>query len=105
MNAQTLSEIIDRGYADEAGIAADVIDAITGKAYVLCVNGEVVTLAAADTLDKVFSDSIDRLDHLEIKSGLFKKTVSFDHGGARYALSVKGGKNVFDYFKLLAADN
>lgn len=105
MNAQTLSAIIEKGYADEAGIAADVIDANTGKSYALCVNGEVVTLVAADTLDKVFSDSIDRLENLAVRSGLFKKSVSFDHGGARYALSVKNGKTLLDYFKLLAADN
>ena len=57
MESEKLNALIDSGYADEAGLAAEVASA-DGVKY-LCVNGEVVTLAAGDPPVKVFSDSID----------------------------------------------
>lgn len=91
--------MIDSGYADEAGLAATVVCADGVK--FLCVSGEVVTLAAGDPPVKEFSDSIDKLENLTVKSGLFKKSVSFTHNGKDYALTVKDGKNVVEYFKLI----
>lgn len=99
MESEKLNALIDSGYADEAGLAAEVASA-DGVKY-LCVNGEVVTLAAGDPPVKVFSDSIDKLENLTVKSGLFKKRICFTHNGEAYDLAVKGGKNVVEYFKLI----
>ncbi|MCH5164783.1 MAG: hypothetical protein J1G01_00075 [Clostridiales bacterium] len=102
-----MNRLIELGYADEAGIVASVdytvSDGRTGKGF-LCVNGEVVTLAAGDEWEKVFKDSIDRLDGMTVKSGLFKKRILFTYNGLDYTFTVKNGKNLIDYFKLLAAD-
>ncbi|MBD5131980.1 MAG: hypothetical protein HDT28_05245 [Clostridiales bacterium] len=100
MNNEILQLLIEKGYADEAGIAAEVTDA-AGKNKALCVNGEVVTLVSGDGADKEFSDSIDRLENLTVKSGLFKKTIAFTHNGTDYAFTVKGGKTLIEYFKMI----
>ena len=99
MNGEYLNELIELGYADEAAVVADVTYA--GGAGALCVNGEVVSLVTGDPPVKVFSDSIDKLDGLTVKTGLFKKTVAFIHCGAEYVFVVKNGKNLLEYFKLL----
>ena len=98
MNTQLLGELIDSGYADDAGLAADVVNA-DGVRYYLCVSGEIVTLVSVD-MKKVFSDSIDKLSDLNV-SGLFGKKICFSHCGTDYALKVKGGKTLVDYFKLI----
>lgn len=99
MERETLTALIENGYADEAGLAAEV--ACSDGVKYLCVNGEVVTLAAGNPPAKVFSDSIDKLENLTVKSGLFKKRVCFTHNGENYDLAVKSGKNVVEYFKLI----
>ena len=99
MADEYLNELIERGFADEAAVAADV--SYDGKTGVLCVNGEVVTLVSGDPPQKAMSDTIDKLSNLTVKSGLFKKTVAFEHGGTRYVFTVKNGKNLIEYFKLI----
>ncbi len=96
---EILNKLIELGYADEAGVAAEVVS--RGETQYLCVNGDVITLATA-ALEKIFSDSIDKIERLSIKGGLFGKSIRFTHSGTEYALKVKGGKNVVEYFKLLA---
>lgn len=100
MTNEYLQLLIDGGYADEAGITADVV--IGGENQTLCVNGEVVALVKGNPPEKVFSDSIDRISNITVKSGLFKKTLKFSRGGTDYGFTVKGGKNLLDYFKLLS---
>lgn len=100
MKDDVLQRLIELGYADEAGVAAEVTDG-DGKPCLLCVNGEVVTLAAGDPPQKLFSDSIDKLQELNVKSGLFSKRIAFVHNGTKYAFSVKGGKTLVEYFKLI----
>ena len=102
MNTELLQQLIEYGYADDAGIAADVTEVIGGKQYVLCVNGELVTLASGNPPQKVFRDSIDKFGGIKVKSGVFKKTLSFTHSGTDYAFAVKNGKTLLQYFKLLA---
>ena len=99
MNNEYLQDVIALGYADEAGVAADVT--YSGGRGVLCVNGEVVTLAVGDPPSKVFSDSIDKLENLAVKAGLFGKKISFTHNGTAYTFAVKGGKTLIEYFKLI----
>ncbi|MDE6029273.1 MAG: hypothetical protein K2F90_03000 [Clostridiales bacterium] len=98
MNKELLQHLITCGYADDAGIAAEVVGE-GGKPYLLCVNGEIVTLAQ-DRMQKVFSDSIDKLHDLKV-IGTFGKKVCFTHDGTSYALKVKGGKTLVEYFKLI----
>ena len=52
MERETLTALIENGYADEAGLAAEV--ACSDGVKYLCVNGEVVTLAAGNPPTKVF---------------------------------------------------
>ena len=100
MNGELLGKLIDGGYADEAGLAAEAVDS-DGKIYYLCVCGEIVTLADTDA-KKVFSDSIDKLSELAVL-GVFGKKICFAHGGKHYALKLKGNgkKQLVDYFKLI----
>ena len=100
MNGELLYRLIDSGYADEAGLAAEVVNT-DGKLYYFCVCGEIVTLADTE-VKRVFSDSIDKLTDLTV-SGIFGKKICFTHGGTYYALKVKGkgGKQLVDYFKLI----
>lgn len=98
MNNELLQHLITCGYVDDAGIAADVVGT-DGKPYLLCVNGEIVTLVH-DRMQKVFSDSIDKLQDLKV-TGLLGKKVCFTHNGTSYALKVKGGRTLVDYFKLI----
>lgn len=98
MNSELLGQLIACGYADDAGIAAEVANA-DGTPYLLCVNGEIVTLVQ-DHMQKVFSDSIDKLTDLKV-TGVFGKKVCFTHNGTFYALKVKGGKTLVEYFKLI----
>ncbi|MCH5154502.1 MAG: hypothetical protein J1F71_04750 [Clostridiales bacterium] len=103
MNGELLGRLIDSGYADEAGLAAEAVNS-DGKLYYLCVSGEIVTLADAETneIKKVFSDSIDKLTELTV-SGIFGKKICFTHGGTHYALKLKGNgkKQIVDYFKMI----
>ena len=99
MNMELLQHLIACGYADDAGIVANVVGA-DGNAYMLCVNGEIVTLVRSENMQKVFSDSIDKLTNLKV-SGVFGKKVSFTHNGTEYVLAVKGGKTLIEYFKLI----
>ncbi|MDE5562014.1 MAG: hypothetical protein K2J01_00425 [Clostridiales bacterium] len=98
MNKELLQHLITCGYADDAGIAAEVVGA-GGNRLLLCVNGEIVTLVQ-DQMQKVFSDSIDKLTDLKV-TGVFGKKVCFTHNGTSYALKVKGGKTLIEYFKLI----
>ncbi|MDE7405718.1 MAG: hypothetical protein K2M89_02450 [Clostridiales bacterium] len=98
MNNEILQRLIECGYADDAGIAAEVVGE-GGNRLLLCVNGEIVTLVQ-DDMQKVFSDSIDKLQDLKV-TGLFGKKVCFTHNGTFYALKVKGGKTLVEYFKLI----
>ncbi|MDE6618094.1 MAG: hypothetical protein K2K13_03615 [Clostridiales bacterium] len=113
MNKELLQHLIACGYADDAGIAAEVVGA-GGNRLLLCVNGEIVTLVnpilicaddngvtvKKDNMKKVFSDSIDKLTDLKV-TGVFGKKVCFTHNGTSYALKVKGGKTLVEYFKLI----
>ena len=101
MKPEILQQLIDSGYADEAGLAATVT-AADGKTYALCANGDIVTLAIGDPPQKVFSDSVDRLKNVRVKSGLFKKTLAFTHDGTDYAFTVRDGKTMLEYFGQLA---
>ncbi|MDE7165084.1 MAG: hypothetical protein K2O04_06680 [Clostridiales bacterium] len=96
---ELLQHLIACGYADDAGIASEVVGA-DGEKYLLCVNGEIVTLVRGEQMQKVFSDSIDKLTNLSVK-GVFGKKVCFTHGGTEYVLAVKGGKTLVEYFKLI----
>ena len=98
MNKELLQHLITCGYADDAGIAAEVVGD-GGNRLLLCVNGEIVTLVQ-DQMQKVFSDSIDKLTDLKV-TGVFGKKVCFTHNGTSYALKVKGGKTLIEYFKLI----
>ncbi|MDE5592815.1 MAG: hypothetical protein K2I75_02675 [Clostridiales bacterium] len=98
MNKELLQHLITCGYADDAGIAAEVVGS-SGNRLLLCVNGEIVTLVQ-DQMQKVFSDSIDKLTDLKV-TGVFGKKVCFTHNGTSYALKVKGGKTLIEYFKLI----
>ena len=99
MNKELLQHLITCGYADDAGIAAECRGA-DGRPYLLCVNGEIVTLVHGEHMELVFSDSIDKLKGIKV-SGLFGKKVSFTHNGHDYALAVKGVKTLVEYFKLI----
>lgn len=99
MKDEYLQKLIALGYADEAGVAADV--SYSGGSGALCVNGELVTLAHGDPPEKVFKDSIDKLQDLEVKSGLLGSSVCFTHNGEAYKLKVKKGKTLVEYFKLI----
>ena len=98
MTSELLNRLIGSGYADEAGLAAEAVNS-DGKIYYLCASGEIVTLADAE-IKKVFSDSIDKLTELTV-SGVFGKKICFAHGGTHYALKLKGGKQIVDYFKMI----
>ena len=97
MNVELLQHLIACGYADDAGIASNVVGA-DGNVYILCVNGEIVTLVRSENMQKVFSDSIDKLTNLRV-TGVFGKKVCFTHNGTEYALAVKGGKTLIEYFQ------
>lgn len=99
MNMELLQHLIACGYADDAGIASEVVNA-DGEKYLLCVNGEIVTLVQGENMQKVFSDSIDKLKDLKV-IGLFGKKVCFTHNGTEYVLAVKNGKTLVEYFKLI----
>ena len=96
---ELIEKLAANGYIDDERLIAAATDA-DGAEYVLCINGELVTLAAADG-QKIMRDSIDRLGDLTIKSGLFKKTVCFANNGREFSLTVKGGKNVIEYFRMI----
>lgn len=93
------------GYIDDENVSAYVRPVGGGTTQMLCVCGEIVSLIDVDGESddfKIFSDSIDRLRNISVKSGLFKKTVAFERDGKRYEFGVTGGKKLLDYFKLLA---
>ena len=101
MTTEQMNNLIERGFADEARVAADAV--YEGKPCLLAVSGEVVSLISFD-MQKIMSDSIDTLKDLTVKSGLFKKSISFTYHGAEYDITIKGGKTLLQYFKLLAAE-
>ncbi len=101
MTKDYLSELMTRGYIDEELIVAEVKNLMDNENYVLCVSGVIVTLADALTPQKIFSDSTDRLYNVNVKSGLFKKQISFEYNNKHYIFVVKGGKKLVEYFGMI----
>lgn len=102
LTAENIVALKARGYIDDEELVASAVDA-SGKAYVVCASGEIVTLVGNyGEYNKVFSDSTDRIKVIKVKTGMFKRTLVFEHNGTRYDLTVNGGKKLLEYFLLLS---
>ena len=101
MTQDYLAELMTRGYVDNELMVAEVKNLMDNENYVLCVSGVMVTLADALTPQKIFSDSTDMLYNVKVKSGLFKKQISFEYNNKHYIFVVKGGKKLVEYFKMI----
>lgn len=99
MNKELITKLQASGSIDEELVYAEAESNV--GAGVLCVNAELVTFVKNDG-EEVFKDTVDRLFELNVKNGLFKKTLAFVYNGITYNFTVKGGKKLMEYFAMLA---